>query len=73
MGEDENGRTRLDFTGRLRPEFRGEKVTIDAGLPAARIVNHARRTVLRMAEVAVPEALFAKILARIRQLATVPT
>jgi hypothetical protein len=38
----------------------------------ARIVNHARRTVFQMAEVAVPGELFAEVLTRIRELATVP-
>jgi hypothetical protein len=39
----------------------------------AKVVSHSRRTVFQMAEVAVPGALFAKIIARIRSLATVPT
>jgi hypothetical protein len=39
----------------------------------ARIVNHARRTVFQMAEVAVPGELFAEVLGRIRSLVAVPT
>jgi len=39
----------------------------------ARIINHARRTVFQMAEVAVPGELFAEVLDRIRSLATAPT
>jgi len=39
----------------------------------AKIINHARRTVFRMAEVAVPGELFAEVLARIRSLAQAPT
>ena len=39
----------------------------------AKVVSHSRRTVFRMAEVAIPRALFAEILARIRRLAAVPT
>ena len=37
------------------------------------VISHARRTVFQMAEGAVPEALFAKILARIRKLSAAPT
>jgi len=36
----------------------------------ARIINHARRTVFLMAEVAVSGELFAGVLARIRSVAT---
>jgi hypothetical protein len=39
----------------------------------ARIISHSRRTVLQLAEVAVSEALFVKILARIHRLRYVPT
>ena len=39
----------------------------------AKVISHARRTVFQMAEVAVPGALFAKIIARIRSLAIAPT
>ena len=39
----------------------------------ARIINHARRTVVQMAEVAVPGELFAKVLDRIRSLVAAPT
>jgi len=39
----------------------------------ARVVCHSRRTVFQMAEVAVPEALFAALLERIRCLAGAPT
>jgi len=39
----------------------------------AKVINHSRRTVFQMAEVAVPGALFAEVLARIRSLATAPT
>ena len=33
MGEGENDRLRLDFDTRLRLEFKGARVTTDAGLP----------------------------------------
>jgi hypothetical protein len=39
----------------------------------ARLVRHARRLVLQMAEVAVTRGLFAQILSRIRSLSPVPT
>jgi hypothetical protein len=39
----------------------------------ARIVAHARRVVFQMAEVTVSGGLFSEFLARIRQLAAVPT
>jgi hypothetical protein len=39
----------------------------------ARIVNHARKTVFQMAEVAVPGELFAEVLDRIRSLVAAPT
>jgi len=39
----------------------------------AKVINHSRRTVFQMAEVAVPGALFAEVLARIRSLAAIPT
>jgi hypothetical protein len=39
----------------------------------ARIINHARRTVFQMAEVAVRGELFAEVLDRIRSLAVAPT
>ena len=39
----------------------------------AKVVSHSRRTVFQMAEVAVPGALFAKVLSRIRSLAAIPT
>ena len=39
----------------------------------AKVTSHARRTVLQMAVVAIPGALFAKILARIRSLVIAPT
>ena len=39
----------------------------------AKIISHARRTMFQMAKVAVPGELFAELLARIRQLTTVPT
>jgi len=39
----------------------------------AKVVSHSRRTVFQMAEVAVPGALFAEVLARIRSLTAIPT
>ena len=39
----------------------------------ARVVCHSRRNIFQMAEVAVPEALFAALLERIRCLAGAPT
>jgi Transposase DDE domain group 1 len=39
----------------------------------AKIISHSRRTVFQLAEVAVSEALFVKILARIHRLRYVPT
>ena len=39
----------------------------------AKVVSHSRRTIFQMAEVAVPEALFAALLERIRCLAGAPT
>jgi hypothetical protein len=39
----------------------------------ARLVRHARRLILQMAEVAVPRDLFEQILTRIRLLSPVPT
>ncbi|RJP34020.1 MAG: IS1380 family transposase [Actinobacteria bacterium] len=41
MGEGENGYLKLDFDGHLRLEFRGAKVTTDAGLLAVRELDEA--------------------------------
>jgi hypothetical protein len=41
MGEGENGDLRLDFDGHLRLEFRGARVTTDAGLLAVRELDEA--------------------------------
>jgi len=61
-GEAENAGLRLDFDAHLRLGFRG-----------ARVINHARRTIFQMAEVAISGALFAEVLAHIRSLALAPT
>jgi hypothetical protein len=39
----------------------------------AKIISHSRMTIFQMAEVAVPEALFATLLERIHSLAAFPT
>ena len=39
----------------------------------AKVMSHSRRTIFQMAEVAVPEALFAALLERIRCLVAAPT
>jgi len=39
----------------------------------AKVVSHSRMTAFQMAEVAVPEGLFADLLERIRTLAASPT
>ncbi len=61
-GEGGNGGLRLHFDHNLRLEFRGVKA-----------VSRSRRTVFRMAEVAISEALFAEVLACIGSLAMIPT
>ncbi len=39
----------------------------------AKVINHSRRTVFQMAEVAMPGLLFAEVLSRIRSMAAAPT
>jgi len=41
MGEAKNGALKLQFDGHLRLEFRGAKVTTDAGLLAVRELDEA--------------------------------
>jgi hypothetical protein len=62
MGETKNGVKTLHFDCSIKLEFKG-----------ARVVSHARSTIFQLAEVAVSEALFSKILARIHGLRYAPT
>ena len=65
--ESKNTGLKLLFDRRLRLEFRGAKITTDAGLLVVRKLDEMMG-LTDMVEVAVPEKLFRSMLSRIHRL-----
>ena len=65
--ESKNTGLKLLFDRRLRLEFRGAKITTDAGLLVVRKLDEMM-SLTDMVEVAVPEKLFRSMLSRIHRL-----